>query len=161
MMCAREKREPWPPIYVNAKFTSGSGNEDKASMVLKIEATGGELVEQFIERRTFLKAAFGIAAGVAAFAASVQAAPLVPPPVDSLKGKTPAPEPAVANQADLDNARVEEVRWGWHRRHWRRWHRRRYWGWRRRRYWGWRRRRYYYGFRRRRWHRRWYRRRYW
>lgn len=127
----------------------------------QIEATGGELVEQFLERRTFLKAAFSIAAGVAAFAASVQAAPLMPPPVDSLKGKTPVPEPAVADQADLDNAHVEEVRWGWHRRHWRRWHRRRYWGWRRRRYWGWRRRRYYYGFRRRRWQRRWYRRRYW
>jgi hypothetical protein len=136
-------------IYVNAKFTSGSGNAGKALLVLTSKQRE-EHVEQFLERRTFLKAAFGVAAGVAALAASAQAAPLMPPPANSLPGKAPVPEPAVANQSDLDNAQVEEVRWG--RRRWRRWRRRRFWGWRRRRF---------YGFRRRRWRRRWYRRRYW
>lgn len=115
-----------------------------------------------MERREFLKVAFGFAAGAAALAASAQAAPLMPP-VEALNGKPPEPElqpqNAVADQRDLDEAKIEEVRWGRRRG----WGRRRRWGFRRRRFWGYRRRRFY-GFRRRRvWRRRFWRRRryYW
>ena len=115
-----------------------------------------------MERREFLKVAFGFAAGAAALASAAKAAPLMPPP-DALNAKglpqDLQAEPALADQHDLDEARVEEVRWG-RRRGWGR----RRWGFRRRRFWGyrrhWRRRRFW-GFRRRRWRRRFYRRRYW
>lgn len=111
-----------------------------------------------MERREFLKVAAGFAAGAVAFATSAQAAPLLP------QGGTPnakgsddnEAKPALADQRDLDEARVEEVRWG--RRRWG--FRRRHWGWRRRRFWGYRRRRYW-GVRRRYWRRRYWRRRYW
>jgi len=92
-----------------------------------------------MERRHFLKLAFGIAAGTAALAASVQAAPL--PPVSAQPGFVPArgenAEPAVVSQDEVDHLKPEQVRWGhhWHRH----WHRR-HWGWRRhwhRRHWGW------------------------
>ncbi|HKU06440.1 MAG TPA: twin-arginine translocation signal domain-containing protein [Bradyrhizobium sp.] len=115
-----------------------------------------------MERREFLKIAAGIAAGAVAFAATAQAAPLMPQPLneDAKRPEGPA-QPAVTSKEEADNLQPEEVRWGrgrhrgWGRgRHWG-WHRRRHWGWRRRRYWGWHRRR-------RRWHRRyWRRRRYW
>lgn len=121
-----------------------------------------------MERRDFLKVAFGFAAGAAAFASAAKAAPLSPqallpePPL----GPDHEMQPAVATQDDLDQAHVEEVRWGRHRR-WgfrRHWHRRRFWGRRRRwhrrrrwfhrrRHWGWHRRRHW-GHRRHRWHRR-------
>jgi len=92
-----------------------------------------------MERRHFLKLAFGIAAGTAALAASVQAAPL--PPVSAQPSFVPArgenAEPAVVSQDEVDHLKPEQVRWGhhWHRH----WHRR-HWGWRRhwhRRHWGW------------------------
>jgi len=111
-----------------------------------------------MERREFLKIAAGIAAGVAAFAATAQAAPLMPHPLNE-DAKLPQ-QPAVTSGDEVDRLQPEEVRWGrgrhrgWGRRHWG-WHRRRHWGWRRRRYWGWHRRR-------RRWRRRYWRRRsYW
>lgn len=97
-----------------------------------------------MERRHFLKIAFGFAAGavVMASAAKVaEAAPLAPrsplpqEPIDSALEA----QPALATQDDVDNARIEQVRW--HRRG--HWHRRRYWGWHRRRYWGWHRRRHW------------------
>jgi hypothetical protein len=122
---------------------------------------GGDGMERqsFLERREFLKVAFGFAAGAAALAASAQAAPLMPP-APPLDAKPPHPElqpqNAVADQNDLEAAKIEEVRWG--RRRWRR-----RWGFRRRRrFWGYRRRRFY-GFRRRPWRRRFWRRRryYW
>ncbi len=119
-----------------------------------------------MERRDFLKIAFGTLAGTAAVAIAAKAAPLAPqslliePPPDSERG----PQPAVATGEDLGLARVEQVHWHhryWHRRHWRR---RRYWGyrgryWRRRRYW----RRGHYWHRRYYWRRRhyWRRRYYW
>jgi hypothetical protein len=121
-----------------------------------------------MERRHFLKFAFGFAAGGVALAASAQAAPLMPAPLaDDAKLPTDKDvQPAVTNGEEVEQLTPEEVRWGrgrhrgWGRRHWgwrrRRWRRRRYWGWRRRRYWGWHRRR-------RRWRRRYWRRRryYW
>jgi hypothetical protein len=93
-----------------------------------------------MERRHFLKLAFGFAAGAAALAASAQAAPLTPQPLTN--GRLPPageePGPAVTTENEVDRLKPEEVRWG--RRHWG-W-RRRHWGWRRR-HWGWRRRRFW------------------
>ena len=93
-----------------------------------------------MERRHFLKLAFGFAAGATAIAASANAAPL--PPVSTVPGLVPprdeAAEPAVVTQDDVDRLKPEQVHWGWHRHHWhRRWHRR-HWGWHRhhwRRHW--------------------------
>jgi hypothetical protein len=114
-----------------------------------------------MERRHFLKLAFGFAAGAAALAASAQAAPLMPQP--PLAGGRLPPgsgdaQPAVATGDEVDRLAPEEVRWGRGRRRGWGWGRRR-WGWRRRRRWGWRRR--HWGYRRRTWRRRYWRRRYW
>jgi hypothetical protein len=109
-----------------------------------------------MERRHFLKLAFGFAAGAAALAASVQAAPLMPQPLAG-NGQLPAnpdAHSAVTSGDEVDRLQPEEVRWGRHHG----WGHRRHWGWHRRRHWGWRRR--HWGWHRRRWHRRW-RRRYW
>ena len=79
-----------------------------------------------MERRHFLKLAFGFAAGATAMAASANAAPL--PPISAAPGLAPprseAAEPAVVSQSEVDRLKPEEVRWGWHHRwHWhRRWH---------------------------------------
>jgi hypothetical protein len=89
-----------------------------------------------MERRDFLKLAFGIAAGAGALAAGAKAAPL--PPMAPGQGLAPpraeAAEPAVVGQDEVDQLKPEEVRWGhhhwhhhWHRR-WHHWHRR-HWGW--------------------------------
>jgi hypothetical protein len=103
-----------------------------------------------MERRHFLKIAFGFAAGVGLAAQAIkqaQAAPLLPAnPLDNHKPDT-EPQAAVASQDDVDRLQPEQVQW--RRRGWRR---RRFWGYRRR-HWGWRRR---YRVRRRYW-----RRRYW
>lgn len=112
-----------------------------------------------MERRHFLKLAFGFAAGAAALGASAQAAPLMPQPLAEGGHLPPANEdarPAVTTEDEVNRLKPEEVRWhgrhwGWRHRHWG-WRRRHYWGWRRR-HWGWRRRRY--------WRRRYWRRRYW
>jgi hypothetical protein len=124
-----------------------------------------------MERRHFLKLAFGFAAGAAAFAASARAA-LVPHPLAEDGRLPPSDEdarPAVTTGDEVEHLKPEEVRGrghgrgrhrGWGRRHWG-WRRRR-WGWRRRRRWGWRRR--HWGWRRRHWgwrRRRYWRRRYW
>ncbi len=88
-----------------------------------------------MERRHFLKLAFGAAAGAATFAAVANAAPL--PPVVSAPlaaARTQTAEPAVVSQDDVDHLKPEQVRWGhhWHRRwHWHRRHWGRHWGWRR------------------------------
>ena len=114
-----------------------------------------------MERRHFLKLAFGFATGAVALAAGAQAAPLVPQPFAEAGRLPPGnndARPAVATGDEVDRVAPEEVRWGrgrgrhrgWGRRHWG-W-RRRHWGWRRRRHWGWHRRR---------WRRRYWRRRYW
>jgi hypothetical protein len=94
-----------------------------------------------MERRHFIKVAFGFVAGAAALAASAQAAPL--PPISAEKALVPprggGAEPAVVSQEDVDRLKPEQVRW--HHHHWHRhWHRR-HWGWHRhhwhRRHWGW------------------------
>jgi len=87
-----------------------------------------------MERRDFLKFAFGVAAGTAVLAASAQAAPLSPQPSDELtrlpRGNVDA-QPAVTNAAEAAQLEPEQVHWrrhrGWHRHHWRRrWHHRRW-----------------------------------
>ena len=83
-----------------------------------------------MERRHFLKLAFGFAAGAAALAASAQAAPLTPHPLTG-GGELPAhpdAHPAVTSGDEVDRLQPEEVRWGWHWGHRRRrgWHRRRW-----------------------------------
>src|SRR3981081_1882529 len=71
-----------------------------------------------MERRHFLKLAFGFAAGAAALAASAQAAPLMPPPLAE-DGRLPAEDedarPAVTTGDEVEHLKPEEVRW---RRHW-------------------------------------------
>ena len=122
-----------------------------------------------MERRHFLKLAFGFAAGGVVLAASARAAPLMPQPLVEDHKLPPDLDahPAVTSGDEVDRLTPEEVRWGhghhrgWgrgHHRGWGRGHHRgwghRHWGWRRR-HWGWHRRR-------RRWHPRYWRRRhYW
>ncbi|WP_342713572.1 twin-arginine translocation signal domain-containing protein [Bradyrhizobium sp. B124] len=88
-----------------------------------------------MERRDFLKMAFGVAAGVATFAIAAQAAPLAPL---SLRGDAHLPagndaHPAVTTGDEVGRLKPEQVHWhhghrGWHHR---RWHHR-HWGWRHR-----------------------------
>lgn len=93
-----------------------------------------------MERRNFLKLAFGVAAGAAAFTAAAQAAPLAPQPLgnEGMPLANPDAHPAVTSSEETAQLKPEQVHWRghghWHRRHW---------GWRHR-HWGWRRR----------WHRR-------
>lgn len=93
-----------------------------------------------MERRNFLKLAFGLAAGAAALTAAAQAAPLTPQPLGtaSMPQGSPDAHPAVTSGEEAAQLKPEQVRWHgrghWHGRHW---------GWRHR-HWGWRRR----------WHRR-------
>lgn len=90
-----------------------------------------------MERREFLKIAAGVAAGVAAFAATAQAAPLMPQPLneDAKLPQSPA-QPAVTSKEETDRLQPEEVRGhrGGRGRH-RGWGRGRHLGWRRRRRW--------------------------
>ncbi len=95
-----------------------------------------------MERRNFLKLAFGAAAGAAVFAASVQAAPLSPRSIegsDHLPRGNADARPAVTSGEEAAELQAEQVHWngrgGWHHRHWG-WHHR-HWGWRHR-HWGWR-----------------------
>lgn len=88
-----------------------------------------------MERRDFLKIAFGFAAAttatVVAASTAVNAAPLMPasPPAPGIK---PASEPAIARDADVEAASPEQVRWGWRRRRFIVVRRRRFRRWRRR-----------------------------
>src|ERR1700688_1375274 len=108
-------------------FSDRSSRPDETpSASLAIDEEG-----DVMERRHFLKLAFGFAAGAAALAASAQAAPLAPHPLTEdgrLPPGTEEPRPAVVSGDEGKSLNPEEVRWGrrWHRR----WHRRR-WGWRR------------------------------
>ena len=79
-----------------------------------------------MERRHFLKLAFGFAAGGIALAASAQAAPLMPAPLadDAKLPVNPDAQPAVTSGEEVDRLTPEEVRWGrgrhrgWGRRRW-------------------------------------------
>ena len=99
-----------------------------------------------MERRDFLKFAFGVAAGAVALTAAAQAAPLAPRPIDSsavIPSTHPEIRPAVTSSEEAAQLKPEQVHWHrhWHRRHW---------GWRHR-HWGWRHR--HWGWRHRHWHR--------
>ena len=88
-----------------------------------------------MERREFLRLAFGVAAGagaIAAAATAATAAPMLAPQSDLMPREQPraAAEPALADQDDLARAQPENVQW--RRRHYRR---RRHWHRRYRRYW--------------------------
>jgi hypothetical protein len=93
-----------------------------------------------MERRHFLKLAFGAAAGAAALAGSAQAAPLAPYPLVQ-DGRLPAANedahPAVTTADEVEHLKPEQVYWHhrgrWHRRHW--WHRHRWHRWHHRRHW--------------------------
>jgi hypothetical protein len=73
---------------------------------------GGDVME----RRHFLKFAFGVAAGAAALAASAQAAPLAPHPLaeDERLPAKEAARPAVTTKDEVESLKPEEVRWGHH-----------------------------------------------
>ena len=84
-----------------------------------------------MERRDFLKFAFGFAAGAGAIAAAASAeaaAPMLVPHQDLMNGPKSEPDaaakPAVADQDDVARAEPEKVYW--RRRHYRRHYRRRY-----------------------------------
>lgn len=91
-----------------------------------------------MERRNFLKLAFGVAAGAAAFTAAAQAVPLTPQPLGNggMPLGNPDAHPAVTSSDEAAQLKPEQVRWhghghgrhwGWRHRHWgwrRRWHRR-------------------------------------
>jgi len=79
-----------------------------------------------MERRDFLKLAFGVAAGASlvAVAGPASAAALMTPATDPLKGPKPEPDleakPAVATEQDIEDAAAEQVQWGYRRRYYRR-----------------------------------------
>ena len=64
-----------------------------------------------MERRHFLKLAFGFAAGGIALAASAQAAPLMPAPLadDARLPVNPDAQPAVTSGEEADRLKPEEV----------------------------------------------------
>src|SRR5690348_4204097 len=96
-----------------------------------------------MDRRGFLKVAFGVAGAAAALASlPAEAMPRMAPVPETGPKPGEAPVAAIATPEDIAEAKVENV-------YWRRWGYRR-WGYRP---WGWRRRRY--------WRRRYWRRRYW
>lgn len=93
-----------------------------------------------MERRNFLKLAFGVAAGAAALTAAAEAAPLAPQPLGTtgMPQGDPDAHAAVTSSDEAAQRKPEQVRWhghgrwhgrhwGWRHRHWRwrpRWHRR-------------------------------------
>ena len=108
-------------------MTSGeSGSATIHLDAIKISLASLDMHEEgdVMERRHFIKLAFGFAAGAAALAASAQAAPLLPHPLAE-DGRLPPSKddvrPAVTTEAEVEHLKPEEVRWGrrWHRR----WHR--------------------------------------
>ncbi|RXT45095.1 twin-arginine translocation signal domain-containing protein [Bradyrhizobium betae] len=88
-----------------------------------------------MERRNFLKLAFGAAAGAAAFATAAQAAPLSPQPLGGtarMPEGNPDAHPAVTTSEEAAQLKPEQVHWRGRGHHWG-W-RHRHWGWRRRRW---------------------------
>src|ERR1700722_11014556 len=94
--------------------------------------------EEVMIRRHFLNLVFGVAAGIAAFAATANAAPL--PPISAAQSlvlpRAAGAEPAVVGQDEVNRLQPEQVRWKhhhhlpdrhwhhhhWHHRHWHHWH---------------------------------------
>jgi hypothetical protein len=81
--------------------------------------------ENWMELRSVLKLAIGMAVGATALVGVANAAPLAP--ASSAQLAVPgvqAVAPAVVSQAEVNQLKPQEVRW--HRRHWG-WHHRRHW----------------------------------
>ena len=83
-----------------------------------------------MQRRDFLRVAFGFAAGAVALAGRAQAAPLAPALAgpDAQRSANEDVRPAVTSSGEVLRLKPEEVHWGhhWHRRHWgwhHHWHR--------------------------------------
>lgn len=85
-----------------------------------------------MERRNFLKLAFGVAAGAAALTSAAQAAPLAPQLLGDprMPQGNPDAHPAVTTSDEAAELKPEQVHWRGHHHHWRH----RHWGWRRRRW---------------------------
>ncbi|MCA1456012.1 twin-arginine translocation (Tat) [Bradyrhizobium sp. BRP22] len=88
-----------------------------------------------MERRDFFKIALGVAASAVTFAATAQAAPMVPLSEDARRPSDPDARPAVTTGDEVDHVKPEQVHWRrrhwhrhrhWHRRHWRHRHWRRW-----------------------------------
>lgn len=86
-----------------------------------------------MERRNFLKLAFGVAAGAAVFTAAAQAAPLAPQSLGNadMPPANPDAHSAVISSEEAAQLKPELVHWHghWHHRRWgwhRRWHHRRW-----------------------------------
>ena len=89
-----------------------------------------------MELRSVLKLAIGMAAGAMALVGVANAAPLAPASsVQIVAPRMQAAQPALVSQAEVDQLKPQQVRWGHHghRHHWHRhhWHHR-HWGWRHR-----------------------------
>jgi hypothetical protein len=87
--------------------------------------------ENWMELRSVLKLAIGMAAGATALVGVANAAPLAPASSSQLAAPHVQAEPALVSKAEADRMKPQEVRWGhhwhrhggWHRhwhRHWRR-----------------------------------------
>ncbi len=113
-----------------------------------------------MERRNFLKIAFGfgcvMAAGVAIGTSSADAAPLQPSPLTQAAPATTDGhvQRALISQDESDRIAPIQVHWGHHGYHGRGHH----WGWGHR-HWGWHHR--HWGWRHHHWHRHWHHRHYW
>ena len=84
--------------------------------------------ESWMELRTVLKLAIGMAAGATALVGVANAAPLAPAASAQLAPPhMQAVEPALVSKAEVDRIKPQEVRWGrhWHHHHWHH----RHWGW--------------------------------
>lgn len=88
-----------------------------------------------MERRNFLKLAFGVAAGAAALTTAAQAAPLAPQPLGDprMPQGNPDAHPAVTSSDEAASLKPEQVHWHGRGHHWG-WGHRRHWGWRHRRW---------------------------
>src|SRR5215470_518650 len=96
---------------MNGQFSRGSRRSDKTRSSRVDRRGGGDVME----RRDFLKFAFGVAAGAAVFAARAQAAPLMPQPLNESDRSPPdreAVHPAVTTGDEVDRVAPEQVRWG-------------------------------------------------
>jgi hypothetical protein len=81
--------------------------------------------ENWMELRSVLKLAIGMAVGATALAGVANAAPLAPASSVQLTAQHVQAEPALVSKAEADRMKPQEVRW--HHRHWgwhRHWHRR-------------------------------------
>jgi hypothetical protein len=84
--------------------------------------------EDCMELRFVLKLAIGMAAGAAALVGVANAAPLAPAAsVQIVAPRMDAAQPALVSQAEVDQLKPQQVRWGrhWHHHHWHH----RHWGW--------------------------------